>query len=117
MRLSQDLLNRVGQHAASMYGATMEVVLWAHYAPGQPLLEVPVVPVRLKHYTQQELTADQLEPGDLQLRVQVSAIAFRPGLYDTITRPDGTAWRLVYGGSGAGHVWHVWAIRQLDGAM
>lgn len=117
MQLSQAILNRLGQWATSMYGETMEAVSWAHYVAQQPVLTVPDVPVRLKHLTHQELLDHQLEPGDMQLRVLVAALGFRPGRYDLITRTDGSAWRLVSGRDGTGHVWHVWIIRQLEGEM
>jgi len=111
----QDDMSSLADAAAEMYGDSMEPVTYhARSIAGASPVDHPSVLVRLKDYRLSALNTDVILPTDQEMRIQTSLITWTVGPEDSVTREDGSEWKVagpIRGGKR--HPWYKFNMRKV----
>ena len=118
--LAQGWLDRVASTVNGMVGGLREVITYhAKSTSDAVAVDYPgiaaLTPTYDDHITALHALTDapQVLREDIQCMVPVSAVEWVPTIYDTITRADGTRWRVLDTKDGAGSPFWIMHIRRI----
>ena len=121
MALSQAVLSRIARDTEAMNGALLEDVTYRAKATALAVVATYTVRGRFTQYSDHVTALHGLVPEgqvrreDRVLRVAVAVITWTPSTYDEVVRADGSTWRVLSIGGGAGRPWYLLQCRKVGG--
>lgn len=119
MALGQGLMNHIGGLVETVIGGQDEGGLYekvsysAKATPAAPPVVADSISALITQYTQQAILADPVLQKRRRCLIRVIFLENPPTLYDTLTREDGSAWKVEAISAGPGTPWWILQLQQV----
>jgi TolB-like protein len=119
MQLSQTLLNRVASLAEGINGRLMEPIIYHAKPSAVAGTTAYAAQGKLEQYSDHVVALHGLVPEgqvrreDRRLRVATEVVTWTPSTYDTVTREDGSLWRVLSIEGGNRRIYYFMQIRKV----